>query len=60
MPYFRRSAAMALQRRFRQRRINYMMLRARRSFRMTPNRYRAVRRVPTWYFRYGRYRRLRY
>lgn len=60
MPYFRRSSAITLQRRFHARRIAYLMNQARRGFRRTPLRYRAVRRVPSFYWKYRNRIRLRY
>lgn len=53
---YRRPTLTNFQRRWRYARIRRMQ----RSYRRTPLRYRMARRVPTWYFRYGRYRRLRY
>lgn len=46
----------AAQQSWRKRRIRRMVGRYYR----TPLRYRMARHIPNWYFRYGRYRRIRY
>lgn len=56
----RRLTLRRFQQRWRYRRIRRGMYLAGRRYRMTPVRHRIRRHFPNWYFRYGRYRRLRY